>query len=137
MFKQQSKAAGYLPYQAFNTLAVALRRAGYEGHTGPKVQRDREVAAFRKTFESARGLRQNHVQIAENNNTLAIYAHTEPHTDELVDHAISAIFDGASFQGGSKMLKNDLAAEGVELMSHAAAARAAKAEFVQRVGRGR
>lgn len=134
MFKQQKRAAGYLPYQSFNTLAAALKRAGYERHSGPRVERDREIAAFRRTYDSPQGLRQNHVQVAEHGNTIAIYGHTEPHTDEFIDHAISAIFDGASFQGGSKMLKNDLAEQGLELLSHSEAAAAAKGEFVHRGG---
>jgi len=50
-----------------------------------------------------------------------MYAHTEPHTDRFVDHAASAIFDDASFSGGSKMLRNDLADSGYELRPFAEA----------------
>lgn len=62
-------------------------------------------------------LRQNHVQVVERGKQLAVYAHTEPHTDRLVAHALSAIFDAASFSGGSRMVRNDLVASGYELRS--------------------
>jgi len=40
-----------------------------------------------------------------------VYAHTEPEGIGVA-HAISAITDGASFQGGSRALKSDLRRRG-------------------------
>jgi hypothetical protein len=120
-FKQQKKAAGYVPIEHVGLLGVKLRDAGYEEHTGPSVSRDGEVGTFRKTYRSGGALRQNHVQVVARGRKLAMYAHTEPHTDRLVDHALSAVFDAASFSGGSRMLRNDLAAFGYELRSFAEA----------------
>jgi hypothetical protein len=120
-FKQQKKAAGYLPVDHEGLLAVKLRDAGYEEHTGPSVSRDGEVGTYRKTYRSGGALRQNHVQVVRRGKKLAMYAHTEPHTDRPIDHAVSALFDEASFSGGSRMLRNDLAASGYKLRSFAEA----------------
>jgi hypothetical protein len=120
-FKQQKKAAGYAPVEHAGLVELKLRDAGYEVHTGPSVTRDREVATYRKTYRSGGALRQNHVQVVQRGSKLAMYAHTEPHTDRLLDHAVSAVFDDASFSGGSKMLRNDLAASGYELRPFAEA----------------
>jgi hypothetical protein len=114
-FKQQKTAAGYLPVEHAGLLRLKLRDAGYEEHKGPSVTRDGEIATFRKAYRSGQALRQNHVQIVARGKKLAVYAHTEPHTDRLIDHALSAIFDAASFSGGSRMLRNDLVASGYEL----------------------
>ena len=116
-FKQQKKAAGYAPVEHAGLVELKLRDAGYEVHTGPSVTRDREVATYRKTYRSGGALRQNHVQVVERGSKLAMYAHTEPHTDRFVDHAVSALLDEASFSGGSRMLRNDLATSGYELRS--------------------
>ena len=121
MFKQQRKAVGYVPGHQLGLLKVKLRDAGYEVHDGPKFQRDGEVAAFRATFQGRDGRRQNHVQVVERGSVLALYAHTEPHTDRFIDHALSALGDEANFPGGSKMLKNDLQAAGFRLKSFSAA----------------
>jgi hypothetical protein len=120
-FKQQKKAAGYVPVEHVGLLGVKLRDAGYEEHTGPSVSRDGEVATFRKSYRSGGALRQNHVQVVQRGSKFAMYAHTEPHTDRLLDHAVSAIFDDASFSGGSRMLRNDLTASGYTLRSFAEA----------------
>lgn len=122
MFKQQKKAAGYIPRQQLNLVRVALRRLDYEEHPGPAVTRDGEVITLRRSFSTPKGWRQNHVQIVERGNSLAVYAHTEPHTDAFVDHAISAVFDGASFAGGSKMVRADLAKVGIPLSGRSDAA---------------
>lgn len=66
-------------------------------------------------------MRQNHVQVVERKGVFAVFAHTEPHTVHFIAHAISALDDRASFSGGSKMLRNDLAEVGYELMSYAEA----------------
>ncbi len=124
-FAQQKKAVGYLPRKQLGLLTVKLRQAGYEIHDGPAVERDGEVAALRKVFQSRDGLRQNHVQVVARANVIAVYAHTEPHTARFLAHAVSAIFDEASFAGGSKMLGNDLAGVGFELMTHSDAVAAA------------
>jgi hypothetical protein len=120
-FKQQKKAAGYVPVEHAGLLRLKLREAGYEEHTGPSVSRHGEVGTFRKTYRSGGGLRQNHVQVVGRGRKLAMYAHTEPHTDRPIDHAFSALFDAASFSGGSRMLRNDLEASGYELRSFAEA----------------
>jgi hypothetical protein len=120
-FKQQKKATGYAPIEHAGLLELKLRDAGYEVHTGPSVTRDREVATYRKTYRSGGTLRQNHVQVVRRGSKLAMYAHTEPHTDRFVDHAVSALFDEASFSGGSRMLRSDLAISGYELRSFAEA----------------
>jgi len=121
MFKQQHKAAGYIPRQQLGLLKIKLAEAGYEDHDGLKVRRDREVLAFRATFDGRDGLRQNHIQIVDRGSVFAVYAHTEPHTERLIDHAISALNDEASFSGGSRMLRNDLDAVGLKLKTHAQA----------------
>jgi hypothetical protein len=116
-FKQQKKAAGYVPVEHAGLLGVKLRDAGYEEHTGPSVSRDGELGTYRKTYRSGGALRQNHVQVVKRGSKLAMYAHTEPHTERPIDHAFSALFDAASFSGGSRMLRNDLAASGYKLRS--------------------
>lgn len=121
MFKQQSKAAGYIPRQQLGLLKLKLQQAGYEDHDGPKYRRDGELLAFRATFDGSDGLRQNHVQVVDRGEVLAVYAHTEPHTERFIEHAISALHDKASFSGGSKMLRNDLKAVGLNLRTHAEA----------------
>lgn len=120
-FKQQKKAAGYVPAEHAGLLRLKLRDAGYEEHTGPSVERDGEIATFRKTYRSGQALKQNHVQVVGRGKKLAMYAHTEPHTDRFIDHAFSALFDEASFSGGSRMLRNDLTASGYKLRSFAEA----------------
>jgi hypothetical protein len=126
MFKQQRKAAGYVPYHQLGLLKLKLSQAGYENHDGPKVRRDGEVLAARATFDGRDGVRQNHVQVVDRGTVFAVYAHTEPHTARLLDHAISALNDGASFAGGSKMLRNDLAAVGFSLMTYGDACEATR-----------
>lgn len=118
MFKQQKKATGYVPRQQAGLLRVKLREAGYEVHSGPALARDRETHTLRKSFRGQSGVRQNHVSIEERGSVAAVYAHTEPHTDDLIGHTISALTDGASFTGGSRMLKRDLEDVGLPLMSH-------------------
>lgn len=126
MFKQQQRPAGYVNDEQFGQLKLKLRQAGYEDHDGLRVSRSGEVAAFRRTFHAVGGVRQNHVQIVDRGVIFAIYAHTEPHTARLIAHAISALGDGASFSGGSKMLRNDLADAGYRLLSHAEARASAR-----------
>lgn len=126
MFRQQRTAAGYVPHQQLGLLLLKLRHAGYVQHDGPAVARDGEIATLRKVFNAPRGLRQNHVQIVNRGSTIGVYAHTEPHTDRFLAHAASAIFDEASFAGGSKMLNNDLAAVGFALSGFGNARRAAR-----------
>jgi hypothetical protein len=118
MFKQQGKAVGYVPHHWLGILKLKLRDAGYEEHDGPKLPRDGEIATFRRAFHTKDGLRQNHVQLVQRGSTIAVYAHTEPHTIRLAAHAISAMLDGASFSGGSKMLRNNLADVAFDLMNH-------------------
>jgi hypothetical protein len=125
-FKQQKKAAGYFPVEHQGLLRLKLRHAGYEEHPGPFVSRDGEVGTFRKTYRSGGMLRQNHVQVVTRGTKLAVYAHTEPHTERWVDHALSAISDGHSFSGGSRMVRHDLAASGYELRSFSDAKPAAR-----------
>ena len=62
-FKQQKSPAGYASVERAGLVRLKLRQAGYEEHPGPFVERDNEIATFRKTYRSAEGLRQNHVQI--------------------------------------------------------------------------
>ncbi|MCW5807584.1 MAG: hypothetical protein KIT31_34835, partial [Deltaproteobacteria bacterium] len=93
---------------------LKLQQAGYGEHDGPKVRRDGEVLTARAVFDGRDGLRQNHVQVVARGTVFAVYAHTEPHTVRLFDHAISALNDDASFAGGSKMLRHDLEAVGVQ-----------------------
>lgn len=121
MFKQQHQAVGYVPGHQFGLLKLKLASAGYEEHDGPRMSRDGEIATYRLAFHGADGLRQNHVQIVERGSVFAVYAHTEPHTQRLVAHAISAVGDGASFSGGSRMLTNDLSSVGYRLLSYAEA----------------
>lgn len=119
VFKQQRKAVGYLSEKGFRLFSLKLQKVGYERHEGLRVSREGEVAAFRRAFLGADGLRQNHVQIVEREGVFAVYAHTEPHTVRLLDHTISALDDRASFSGGSKMLRNDLEVVGCELLTYA------------------
>jgi hypothetical protein len=99
MFKQQRKAAGYIPCQQLGLFKLKMQAAGYEAYEGMKVRRDREVLALRATFEGRGGLRQNHVQVVDRGDVLAVYAHTEPHTLRLLDHAMSAIADEVRMAG--------------------------------------
>ena len=115
MFKQQRKPAGYFPRQQLGLFKLKMREVGYQDHDGMRVRRDGEVLALRATFDGRDGLRQNHIQVVDRGDVLAVYAHTEPHTDRLIDHAISAVNDDASFSGGSKMLRNALGAAGFSL----------------------
>lgn len=126
MFKEQRKAAGYFPRHLFRLFELKVAQAGYEEHHGPRTNRDGEVLAVRAVFNGRDGLRQNHVQVVDRGNVFAVYAHTEPHTDRLIAHAISAINDDASFAGGSKMLRNDLAAVGFRLTTYSIACDAAR-----------
>lgn len=116
-FKEQMRAVGYVPHQRLGLLIVKLGQVGYEKHDGPRTTRDREVATLRKGFPGSDGWRQNHVQVVQRGRTCAVYAHTEPHTGRFLDHAASALLDEASFSGGSRMLRNDLASIGFRLMS--------------------
>ncbi len=125
-FKQQRTAVGYVPSQQLGLLKVKLRQAGYDGHDGPSVAREGEVATMRKVFRSPQGMRQNHVQLVDRGKTIAVYAHTEPHTDRFLAHAASAIFDEASFSGGSRMLNNDLSDVGFSLLDFPKARRSAR-----------
>jgi len=118
-FKQQKTAAGYVPHQQLGLLVLKLRQARYETHDGPAVTRAGEIVTLRKTFDGGR--RQNHVQLVRRGDTIAVYAHTEPHTDDFIGHAISALWNGASFAGGTRMLLNDLARVGFSLSRHAEA----------------
>jgi len=126
MFKQQRKATGYIPHHQLDRFSRKLEQAGYENHDGPRVRRDGEVLAARAAFDGRDGLRQNHVQVVDRGTVFAVYAHTEPHTVRLIDHAISALNDEASFAGGSRMLRNDLAAVGFRLMTYSEACAAAR-----------
>ena len=126
MFKQQHQAVGSVPDHQFGLLKLKLAAAGYEEHDGPRMSREGEVATYRLAFNGADGLRQNHVQIVKRGSVLAIYAHTEPHTQRLVAHAISAVGNGASFSGGSRMLTNALSSVGYRLVPYADAIASAK-----------
>jgi hypothetical protein len=125
-FKEQKRAVGYVPVYKAGLLRTKLRDAGYKRHGGPAFKRVGEVATFRKAFTSEDGLRQNHVQIVIRGSTAAVYAHTEPHTDRLIAHGVSAMLSGASFSGGSRMLRSDLAAVGYDLSSFSQARNQAK-----------
>ena len=114
MFRQQHKAAGYFPRHLFTLFKLKLAQAGYEDHYGPKVRRDGEVLAVRAVFDGRDGVRQNHVQVVVRRTVFAVYAHTA----RLLDHAISALNNDASFAGGSRMLRNDLATVGFRLMTY-------------------
>jgi hypothetical protein len=126
MFKEQRKAAGYFPHHQLGLFKLKLTHAGYESHDGPKVRRNGEVLTARATFQGRGGLRQNHVQVVDRGTVFAVYAHTEPHTDRLLAHAISALNDEASFSAGSKMLRNDLDSVGFRLASFSDACEAAR-----------
>lgn len=121
MLKQQRKATLYVPRQQLGLFRLKLQQAGYEGHDGPKSRRGGEVLALRAAFVGQDGLRQNHVQVVDRGDVLAVYAHTEPHTARLFDHALSAVTDRASFSGGSRMLRNDLRAVGFSAKTYAQA----------------
>lgn len=121
MLKQQRKAAGYVPGSQLGLLKVKLEQAGYEVHDGPRYRRNGEVLTLRAAFEGRDGLRQNHVQVVDRHGVYAVYAHTEPHTQRFIAHALSAANDEASFSGGSRMLRNDLESVGFRLRTHAEA----------------
>lgn len=87
----------------------ALLSAGYEFHSGPRTTRDGEQQAW--VADIGRG-RQVHVQeVKRRNGTVAVFAHTEPAGYGL-HHLVSALTDGASYSGGSRVLKADLRARG-------------------------
>ena len=86
-----------------------LLASGYKPHTGPRVRRENEVQAWVAPLP---GGRQVHVQeVRRRNGDIAVYAHTEPEGAGL-RHGISALTDGASFQGGARALKSDLRRQG-------------------------
>lgn len=87
----------------------ALLSAGYTFHRDLRTKRDGEIQAWVRPIGRDR---QVHVQeVRRRNGNVAIYAHTEPE-GETLDHLVSAVLDQASFQGGAKVLLNDLRSRG-------------------------
>jgi hypothetical protein len=98
-FKQGRKPSVVIDAEEHRQLRGALLASGYKPHTGPRVKRDSEIQAL--VAPLPRG-RQVHVQeVRHRSGDVAVYAHTG-HEGTGVAHAISAITDGASFQGGSR-----------------------------------
>lgn len=108
-FKQGRKPSVIIDPEDHRSFRGALLASGYKPHTGPRVRRKDEIQAWVAPLP---GGRQVHVQeVRTRNGDIAVYAHTEPEGAGL-SHAISAITDRASFQGGSRALKSDLRRRG-------------------------
>lgn len=94
-----------------------LERAGYRRHLGPRIQRLRELGAWKHEFVGDEGdLRQIHVQCLRSGEgkgaRLEWYAHTEPAGWGL-RHLFAALTDRVSYQHGARMLRETL--KGVRL----------------------
>lgn len=108
-FKQGKKPAVRVAKRDHKKLRGALLSAGYEFHTGLRTERDDEIQAWVKLIGNGR---QVHVQETRGRgNTIKLHAHTEPE-GETLEHLWAALTDQVSFQGGSRVLKNDLRAQG-------------------------
>jgi purine nucleoside permease len=109
MFVQGQKPSLIIvPDQVF-ALSVALHRAGYAAHRGPRITREAEVLTYRKRFTVQGATRQNHIQVVCLNDAkdLGVFAHTEPWGYGL-QHFLSAICDKANYGAGAAMLLRDL-----------------------------
>jgi hypothetical protein len=115
-FKSGKRPTLKIPETRLHDFLVKLLSAGYIEHDGRKTKVPGEVLTFRKRFmDRHKKSRQNHVQIIYTSpDKIEVFAHTEPYMGssvrDLIKHGISAIFDDASFQAGSRMLRKDLAA---------------------------
>lgn len=98
----------------FAAIVRRLERVGYTAHKGPRIQRLREIGAWRLEFPAEDGqLRQIHVQCMrevdrKGRQHLAWYAHTEPAGWGL-RHLWAALTDRVSYQHGARMLREQLA----------------------------
>jgi hypothetical protein len=110
-FKQGVEPCVVVDRRHLRKFRGVLLSSDYKPHTGLKYRRDGEVQAWIRPI--GRG-RQVHVQeVRGRGGEIEVYAHTEPAT--AVEHAFSAILDGASFSGGAKALLNDLRDKGCDL----------------------
>lgn len=111
-FKQGEKPALTFAKSKCSRFRGDLFACGYRLHTGPRIQRNGEIQAW--IVDIGRG-RQVHVQeVRRADGRVDVYAHTEPRGIGLA-HALCAVFDCASYQGGARALKSDLRARGWKL----------------------
>lgn len=102
----------------FPAIVRRLERAGFSRHLGPRIQRLRELGAWKHEFLGEGGeRRQLHVQCLRRTApgkrpVLEWYAHTEPAGWGL-RHLFAALTDGVSYQHGARMLRETL--QGVRL----------------------
>ena len=107
--KQGRKPCVVVGARDHRRLRGTLLNMGYQFHRGLRSRRPGEIEAW--LADIGRG-RQVHVQeVKRRNGGIAIYAHTEPASGTMA-HAVSALLDGASFQGGSRVLRADLREDG-------------------------
>ena len=90
----------------FGALKGDLLKANYEFHTGPRLKRTSEIGAMRAFLGNDR---QVHVQfVRRRDGDIGVYAHTEPETEDLIAHGWAAMTGNVSYQGGARVLKEDL-----------------------------
>lgn len=89
-------------------IAAMLAQSGYEPHRHLRLQRPGEVMALRRIFDHGR--RQVHVQLCKvtGSKDVALYAHTERITEDLVGHAVDLLNKSYSYPAGARMLRQDL-----------------------------
>lgn len=109
-FKQGRRPSVVIEPREHREFQDDLRDAGYKPHKGPRIERDGEIRAW--VAPVGNGERHVHVQeVRRRNGDVAVYAHTEP-AGVGPSHAVSAVTDGASYQGGSRVLREDLRRRG-------------------------
>jgi len=106
MFRQGKHPALVIGPERLLALQNALRRAGYAPHRGARFERKGEIAAWTRDLPDGRHV---HLQeVAWTKGRIALFAHTEPATSNLLAHAWSALTDGANFSAGARTLRADL-----------------------------
>jgi len=109
-FKKGKRACLVIKKSQYKAFKGALLSAGYEFHIGPRTIRKGEIDSM---VASVRSDRQVHVRaVRRRDGDIAVYAHTEPSIDSPVAHALAALTDDMSFQGGARALLNDLRQQG-------------------------
>lgn len=104
-FVQGKRPCFVVPAHLHKNFRNILIRAGYTPHNGPRTTRPNEICAWIIPIGFGR---QVHVQEElRTNGDVAVFAHTEPEGYGL-RHFVSAVRDKASFQGGSRKLRNDV-----------------------------
>lgn len=105
MFVQGQKPCFVVPGTLHRQFREFLHGLGYKAHTGPRTTRQGEIHAWVMPIGFGRQIHVQEELLSSGN--VAIYAHTEP-AGYGPSHLVSAVRDKASFQGGSRRLRNDI-----------------------------